>query len=299
MSIIADEITKRRPNLGTSSIRTYDSILRNLYMYVFGHTPDNDTDLGKFNDVKKIMTYLKDVEPNKRKTTLSALVILTGNDTYRKQMMSDILEYNKEQSKQVVSEKQDENWTTTDEVYELLEDLKKKVKDAYKNKDYQTIQNYIILCLLSGYYIPPRRSKDYIDFKIKEIDPDTDNYRSGNKLIFNSYKTAKTYGRQTVIIPSELGRILTRWINFNPTDYLLFDSNFAPLSNVKLNQRLNKLFERKVGVNQLRHTYLTDKYLDTIETKDNMASDFAKMGSSMIQEPVYIKRLKGFKGLKD
>jgi integrase len=299
MSIIADEITKRRPNLGTSSIRTYDSILRNLYMYVFGHTPDNDTDLDKFNDVKKIMTYLKDVEPNKRKTTLSALVILTGNDTYRKQMMSDILEYNKEQSKQVVSEKQDENWTTTDEVYELLEDLKKKVKDAYKNKDYQTIQNYIILCLLSGYYIPPRRSKDYIDFKIKEIDPDTDNYRSGNKLIFNSYKTAKTYGRQTVIIPSELGRILTRWINFNPTDYLLFDSNFAPLSNVKLNQRLNKLFERKVGVNQLRHTYLTDKYLDTIETKDNMASDFAKMGSSMIQEPVYIKRLKGFKGLKD
>lgn len=292
MTIIEDEISKRRPNLGTSSIRTYNSILRNLFMYIFGYEPVNVSDLVKFNDVKKVMSYLKDIEPNKRKTILSALVIITGNETYRKQMMSDISQYNKEQAKQEVSEKQIENWITSDEVYELLQDLKSKIKDAYKTKDYQTIQNYIILCLLSGYYIPPRRSKDYIDFKIKNIDTNIDNYRNGNKLIFNSYKTAKTYGTQTVQMPTELSRILTKWMNFNPTDYLLFDSNFAPLTNVKLNQRLNKLFDKKVGVNQLRHTYLSDKYVDSVDTKNNMAKDLSKMGSSMLQESVYIKRLK-------
>ena len=112
-------------------------------------------------------------------------------------------------------------------------------------------------------------------------------------FIFNSYKTAKTYGRQMVAIPKELKTLMNKWIKVNPTNYLLFDSNKNRLSNVKLNQRLNKLFDhKKVGVNQLRHTFLSDKYQESIETNNKMADDLAKMGSSMIQEKVYIKKNK-------
>ena len=308
METIKETIIQKRPHLSKQSISTYTSILKNLFEKVF---PNEVFDINKFNDNKKILEHLKKVEPNKRKTVLSSLVILTDNKAYREQMLEDIEEYNKEQHKQVMNDKQTESWVDTDEIKKLLSILEKEVKLLYKKSafvkndstapkgatlsisDLQTIQNYIIICLLGGVYIPPRRSKDFVDFKINNINKATDNYINKNKLVFNSYKTAKTYGQQEVEIPHELSKILKKWIKVNPTDYLLFDSNKNQLSNVKLNQRLNKLFgNKKVGVNQLRHTFLTDKYQSTIETNNEMAKDMQKMGSSKIQEPIYIKKKK-------
>ena len=128
--------------------------------------------------------------------------------------------------------------------------------------------------------------------KIKDIDKSVDNYFIGKRLVFNSYKTAKTYGQQELVIPDTLSKILKKWIAVNPTNYLLFDSANNKLTNVKLNQRLNKIFDyKKVGVNQLRHTYLSDKYQSTIKANNDMAKDMKDMGSSTIQERVYIKKL--------
>ena len=73
-------------------------------------------------------------------------------------------------------------------------------------------------------------------------------------MVFNSFKTAKNYSEQKASIPIELKKISTKWININPTDYLFFDTFFQPLSSVKLNQRLNKLFDNKrISVNASRH----------------------------------------------
>jgi hypothetical protein len=295
MESIKETIIELRPNLSKQSVATYTSILKNLYTKVFG---SETFDLNKFNETKKILEHLKTLEPNKRKTVLSALVILTDKKEYREQMLTDINKYNEEQHKQEQSEKQSESWVHGDEIKKLISTFEKEIKLLYKKQnltitDLQTIQNYIILCLLGGVYIPPRRSKDYVEFKIKNIDKVHDNYINKNKLIFNSYKTAKTYGQQELEIPEALHKILKKWLKINPTDYLLFDSNKNKLSNVKLNQRLNKLFgDKKVGVNQLRHTYLSDKYQDTIKTNNEMANDLSKMGSSTIQEKIYIKKTK-------
>ena len=158
------------------------------------------------------------------------------------------------------------------------------------NTDLQEIQNYIILSLLGGVYVPPRRSKDYTNFKIKNVDKEKDNYIDKNEFVFNAYKTAKTYGQQRLEIPKELKTVLNKWIKVNPTDYLLFDSSLNALSNVKLNQRLNKLFGKKVGVNQMRKTFLSDKYGDLITTKNELAKDMKDMGSSTLQENIYIKK---------
>jgi integrase len=129
-----------------------------------------------------------------------------------------------------------------------------------------------------------------VDFKIRDIDREKDNYIDKKVLVFNSYKTAKTYQRQEIAIPPELLKILNKWIKLNPTDYLLFDSNSKKLSNVKLTQRLNKIFGKKASVNQLRHSYLSDKYQDTIKLNNDMADDMAAMGSSRHQEKIYIKK---------
>jgi len=71
---------------------------------------------------------------------------------------------------------------------------------------------------------------------------------------------------------------------------LLFDKNMSPLTNVKLNQRLNKIFDgKKVGVNGLRHSVLTDKFGDTIAKKKEVDKVMTDMGSSSAMLDTYVK----------
>lgn len=292
MEIVKDYVKEKKPTLSQSSVTTYSSILKNLYKKVFG---DSEIDMGKFAQSEKVLEYLKDVPPNKRKTILSALVIITDKRAYRDLMLEDVRDYNKEIHKQEKTEEQKESWVDTNQVKEILNELKTNTDLLYKKKnlslgDLQEIQSYIIMCLLGGVYIPPRRSKDFVDFKIKSVDKTKDNFLEKNKMYFNSYKTAKTYGQQIVDIPVQLKNILAKWIKINPTEYLLFDSNMNKLSSVKLNQRLNKIFgEKKVGVNQLRHTYLTDKYASHSKEQKSLANDMSAMGSSTNMGDTYIK----------
>ena len=288
---IKELIIKNKPNISKSSVTTYLSILKNLYINVF---KDDKFDLDNFDKADKILTALKDLEPNKRKTILASLVVITDNKKYRDQMLKDIEVYKSNESKQIKSDKQTDSWLDTSEIDDIYNIMEKVVKHLYKKKelsmiDLQEIQNYIILCVLSGKFIPPRRSKDYVDFKIKDIDQEKDNYIEKKNMIFNSYKTAKTYQRQEIPISSELMKILNKWIKVNPTEYLFFDSNGKKLSNVKLTQRLNKIFGKKASVNQLRHTYLSNKYQDTIKQNQEMEDDLKAMGTSKSQEKIYIK----------
>ena len=289
---IKEYIKNKRSTLSKSSIDTYNSILVNLYKSVFDKDEINTDD---FNDSKKILKHLDTLPNNKRKTILSALVVITDNDDYRKQMLKDIDDFNTDINKQEKTETQKNNWIDTLDINELYSDLKKTAQALYRLKhlspsDYQLIQNYVIISLLGGIYIPPRRSKDYIDFKIKNINTETDNYLKGKKLYFSSYKTSKTYGLQVIDIPTQLHTILKKWISINPTEYLFFDSKMNRLTNVKLNQRINKLFNnKKVGVNSFRHAFLTDKYKNLSDKLDEMDSDFKKMGSSRSQFKTYVK----------
>ena len=90
---IKDYIHSKRPTLSNSSLKTYASILRSLYRKVFG---DGKVVWDKFEDANKVLTFLDNVPPNKRKTILSALVIITDNKKYRDKMLADVREYNKE-----------------------------------------------------------------------------------------------------------------------------------------------------------------------------------------------------------
>jgi hypothetical protein len=292
MDDLKNYISEKRPNLSKTSLNTYNSILRSLYKKVFKST---DIDISKYSETEPILEFLKDMEPNKRKTILASLVVISDKKEYRDLMLEDIKDYNKEIAKQEKTKAQSENWIEKDDVEKIISDYEKNAKLIYKkkklsSKDYQDIQDYIILCLLGGKYIPPRRAMDYTEFKTKNINKTTDNYKTTKNFIFNKYKTAKTYGQQTVLIPQPLKLILNKWYRINPTDYLLFDTSFNKLSNVKLNQRLNKIFGRKISVNQMRHTYLTDKYLDHTEKQKELENDLSSMGTSVLQVPTYVKQ---------
>lgn len=294
MSDLRSFIKDKRPNLSESSVTTYASILRSLYKKVFGDTRGGSMDFSKYEEVDRILNHLKDLPPNRRKTILSALVIVTDDKRYRDLMLEDVRDYNKEIAKQEKSDTQEENWVTQDEVKAMFNEMKRNATLIYKKSnitpsDLQVLQNFVILALFT--LIPPRRSKDYTDFRIRgNIDKDKENYIERGKMVFNSYKTAKTYGRQEVAIPRELSTILNKWIKTNPTNYLLFDTNMNPLTSVKLNQRFNRIFDgKKIAVNALRHSYLTDKYADNMKMKNAMANDMEKMGSSLNMAETYVK----------
>jgi hypothetical protein len=209
-------------------------------------------------------------------------------------MLEDVRAYNKEIDTQTKSDTQKENWIEGDGINTLYSELKQDAESLYKKKthtsaDLQQIQNFIMVSLLGGIYIPPRRSKDYVDFKIKNIDKEKDNYLDKNKMVFNSYKTAKTYGRQDIEVPKQLKSILTKWYKINPTEYLLFDSNMNQLSSVKLNQRFNKMFGKNISVNALRHSFLTEKYKDVSLQNKKLETDMQDMGSSSNMASTYIK----------
>lgn len=296
MTDLKEVIKKARPTLSDSSITTYNSILKNLYKKVFG---DKDFDLEDFEKSDKILKHLEDTEPNKRKTILSALVVICKDSKpYRTLMLTDIKDYNKEIATQEKTEEQKEYWLEKNEIQSTYDNLKKEADYLYKkgnltDNELQKIQNFIIVALF--YLIPPRRAKDYCDFKIRgDIDKEKENWfdEKNSELVFNSFKTAKFYGTQKVKIDKVLKAILKKWIAVNPTEWLLFDSNRQKLSPVKLNQRLNKIFgsEKGCSVNQLRHSFLTDKYADSIKTKKAMEKDMTDMGSSISQATTYIKK---------
>jgi len=289
---LRQELKRLRPTLSDGSLTTYCSILRSLHSKIF----DKDIQKDDFDECDKILKHLEDLPPNKRKTILSALVVISGKPDYRTEMLQDIKEYSADAKEMKKSETQEANWVSKDEILALYNEYKQDAMLRYKKSklsmnDLQAIQNYIILSLLGGMFIAPRRSLDYTEFVIKNIDKDKDNYLDKNELVFNKYKTAKFYDEQRVNCPKELLSILKKWIKNNNNEYLLFDSNGSKLTSVKLNQRLNKIFGKNASVNLLRHSYLTDKFSDEIERSKKMANVAEEMGTSSAQViGTYIKK---------
>ena len=278
------------------SLTAYASTLRNLYKKVFDDQPIR---LKNFDDTDKILDYLKNIEPSKRKSILSALVSMTGNDEYREMMRKDINTYNEFVKTQKKSDKQAENWVHKDEINKVYNEVLEKSKLLYRKnkhsmKELQDIQNHVILALTTGKYIPPRRLLDYTEFKINgDINKKVDNYYDKGTLVFNRFKGSTEKDQQRINAPKGLQSILSKWIKLNPTDHLLFDNQSGKLTNTQLTQRLNKIFRdtdaKNVSVNSLRHTYLTDKYANTIEQNKEIKKTMKEMGSSIDQLKNYVK----------
>lgn len=292
MSLLSEEIKKQRPNISDSTVKTYSSTLSALHKKVF----DGEINLENFQNVKKLMEHLKDKPAHTRKTTLSALFILTGIPEYQKQMKEDIATYKNDVSQQKMSEKQKENFKTQEEIQSKLDELKNNAESLYKKSNLSAsekneIQNYIILALTSGLIIPPRRSLDWTEMRWKGTDKDKQNYMDKTNFVFNRFKGSEKKGSQTIPIPKQLQQILKKWKTVNDNEYLLTDTTGKPLTSVKMTQRLNKILGSNSAINTLRHSYLSTKYQDTIKTNEDLANDLEKMGSSINQSKIYLQKI--------
>ena len=109
-------------------------------------------------------------------------------------------------------------------------------------------------------------------------------------MYFNVYKTAKTYGSQTLDVKTlapTLDKILKKWVKLNTNAYMLFASNGNKLTSPQVTKKLNQIFNgRKISTDILRHVFLTDKY-GSIQKA--MKNDATMMGNSLEEQALYIK----------
>jgi hypothetical protein len=129
---ITESLKQNRPNLSASSLKTYSSVLRNLQKNMKGEGLEWFS-----NNDRDILEYLKDKTPQTKKTTLSALFVLTKQQSFKDVMMTvmkSVNDTNKEQKKNV---KQEENWMSVTEIKEKYEPLLVKIKKMLSNKSLQ------------------------------------------------------------------------------------------------------------------------------------------------------------------
>lgn len=286
MEEIKKLLQQKRPNLSTTSIVTYTSMLKNLLRkmdktleYVLKHP-------------KEVLDFIKDTNRNTKKTMLALLVALTDNDQYRKAMVQLAEETKAETEKQEKTDKQKANWLEWNEVVDHYNFLYKKAMPLWKKssltaKERDELMDVVILSLYV--LLPPRRSTDYVKLKVRHANPTTDNTIVKNKLVFNEYKTDKTYGRQEVKLPPKLKTLLTKWMNKHDNDYLLFDRQGRPLTNSKLTLRMNKIFNgKKISSSMLRHIWISEKFKNAPTLKE-MKETAEQMGHSVEEQQLYRK----------
>lgn len=293
---------ENKPSLAINSIKSYSASLRKLAKET-GIKIENPKDV--IDNIDKIVKSYDDMKYNSRKTHVSALISFIDNgsseskkalEKLRKMLFSDVNSYNEYVASQKKSETQDENWVPWEEVIKRYQAFEKEVAPLWKLKEdelskanYNKLKMFV---LLSCYVlIPPRRALDYIEFKIRNINETKDNFMKNKKFIFNNYKTAKTYGKNEVEISPKLHSIIKKWIAINPSDYLITGNNdkMKAISAPQLTNMLNSFFDKRVSVNLLRHSFLTNLYKDMPDLKD-MKETASSMAHSMDQAFEYVKK---------
>jgi hypothetical protein len=244
-----------------------------------------------------IDTYAESTRANQYMVLTSALSLFKDKQTYksaynywRNKMMEARKEANAKPTG-TLSEKQEENWLTWQEVQKKKSELSQEISSLTSTKKITPAQYEKLLCftVLSLYTdIKPRRNQDYLQmYVVKKVPSETNrNYYDikNHKFIFNVFKTAKSHGQEVEDVPEELQKTLNLYLKFHPgakgNDFkLLVKHDGTPISTVNAITRiLNKCFGKKVGASMLRHAYLTSKYGEVIK---ELHEDTKDMGTSV------------------
>ena len=275
---LEEKISKNRPNIKASSIKTYISCLSNLVKKM-----DGELDIKFFDNTKKILSYLEDKTSVQRKTCLSALFILTQDEDYQKPMLEDIKKVNEQYKEQVKNKKESDNWIEQEDLQAMYNTYLKIANDIFKKKEWSNsditeLQKYFLLAFLGGYFFPPRRSQDFTELKLKNFDKEKDNFYFKGCFYFNVYKTAKSFGEQKIELPVDIDKMVKKYMKKIDNEYFFFNPKTGnKFTSPNITLMINSIFGNKISVNMLRHFFLSNKYKD-IPALLEMEDTAKKMG---------------------
>lgn len=295
MDYLEERLIENKPQISKSSVRTYKSILKNLYYR--HHDADSKINMDWFDDQDIVIGLLADVSFKSRRTIYSALIAISKtNDLYKRRLLDDSHKYSELMKTQTKSETQEANWKEFSEVKTVYDNFYNNIKPLLSRKgeldnhEKSKLVDFMLLAITTGVWFPPRRSQDWILLRVKNYDEKTDNYldMKNNQFVFNIYKTSKYYDTQKVTFPKEFKSILVKYLKHHDDDFLITNSKHEPFTSQRMVQKLNSLFDGKISTSMLRHIFLTEKLKDVPPLLDlqNLAES---MGHQISTALTYVK----------
>lgn len=318
MDIIKEAIDTKR-NIKPNSLRAYLISLQKLHDFIIGKGELED--LNFLKDEDKVAEKLQELKLSTQKNYLSAVIValdaMNTEDDYDEELtfyrgyLDELNKQSKEEAeKQHKSQTQKENWSTMKELRKVMNKYKSDImerelltKPELTKKQFDLVQKWVVANLFLDDENPPTRL-DYApmqvikeeDFKKLSDDEKAENnylvLRSRNKKYFHfgEYKTSKKYGANEIPVGKKLNSVLNIWLRVNPTDHLLLNSRGEPQTANGLGKYITKVFEptgKKIGVNMLRHIFITEKFAPELNEKQDVAK---KMGHSVSTQELYAKK---------
>ena len=288
-------ILNEKPNISDTSSKIYTNTLMNVAKNVGINT------IKQFQTkTKEIIEFIEASTPIKGKAIISALLAIGVPKAAEKKYKTIMLDLGKQvreqDEKQEKTDKQEKNWESWADIMKTYKQLEEEATPLFKKESWtpsqmKVLQNYVILsCYV---LIPPRRIADYINFKVKDIDQKEDNFFDFEKqqLVFNTYKTAKSYGTQVVDCPNDLKDVLFKWFPICKkfSEYLFFNSYGNQLSQPQLTKTINQIFDKNISASMLRHIYISDVTLKNVPKLSELEKVAEEMGHGTGMQMLYKK----------
>ena len=311
-----EDISKSRPQLKTNSVKQYVANLNKLQK-IF------ETDNYNFlKNPEEVMEKIEDLNYLSQRNILNAVVVLLSALNHDGKQDDLLEEYGKlrdernsmyiEQNKSSeISSKQAPNFTTTEEIFKMinqmaddLKPIKKKNKDQITKKEMALLQAYVLFNIYAR--MPFRNDlgngaeaiNQAAYKKLSEEDKKDNNFlvvpSKGNLYwVMNKYKTSKKYEQLNLPIEDPaLRKILRYYLKINGMGVLFKTSTGKPVSKGELSKILIKYskqyLNKSISSTLLRKIYLSSKYSNV---KDEMEKDAKMMGNSVAtQQAVYVKK---------
>jgi len=310
-----DEISKARPSLKTNTIKQYTTNLNKLKKMF---DTDNYDFLKKPEDV---MDKLSDLHYLSQRNILNAVIVLLmalNDDKKYDELLEEYgklrdelnNKYNDEQKSGVISDKQSKNFATTEEVFNMINEmadelkpLKKKSNDNITKKEKQLLQAYVLFNIYAR--MPFRNDvagmmsiNQAAYKKLSDEEKKENNYlvvpSKGNLyFVLNKYKTSKKYEELDLKIEDkDLRKILRYYLKVNGMGVLFKTSTDKPLTRIELSKVLlkysKKYMNKSISTTLLRKIYLSSKYGNM---KEELEKDNKVMGhSKQVALDTYVKK---------
>ena len=259
---LTDALRKARPNLAPSSVSSYVGRLYNIPKNMRAHAPNIRW---YTRNVRQILKFLGSMPPSARKNVLTPLFLLTQHEGVQTAMLLAARATNDDAKLQMKTATQQENWIRWEDVQARYSELFENARNLWQKRTLTERElNTLSDCVLLGMYVhfPPRRSQDYGLMKVSGSIGEDDNELSDDAetMIFRKYKTSKVYGTQAFSTPTQLRMLLQKWLEINPSEYLILNAKRGPTPSPSLTKILNRIFGRNVSSSMLRHAFLSEIY---------------------------------------
>lgn len=183
------------------------------------------------------------------------------------------------------TDEQKENHVSMDDMVKMRNKLKQKITI---HRQPETDYRYLLLCLYT--YIPPLRTKEWLDCHLLDNEPDKnfkDNYINiqTGKMHIQKSKTEKKYGTRIIDIPNELIEILKENRKKTGSDLILHKVHDVETKNTENNiaHMFSNIFDKKIGVKLIRNIFISEKIDEGISAEERKKIAYI-MGHSAAQQ---------------